>query len=157
MGDNNDKPIIFALSNPTKNAECSAEQAYKWTNAKAIFASGSPFDPVEINGKTLVPGQGNNMFIFPGLGFGAFKCHATRVSDKMIVTAAEVLSRYVNDEEIEKGNIYPPIENIRDISCRIAAEVMTVAKQENLTTMELPENLTKWVEQEMYVPHYIEQ
>merc|ERR1712137_1283960 len=75
MKENNESPIIFALSNPTKKAECTATQAYEWTDGKAIFASGSPF----------VPGQGNNMFIFPGLGFGAVRCNASKVSDEMIV------------------------------------------------------------------------
>lgn len=154
MKENNERPIIFALSNPTKNAECSATQAYEWTDGKAIFASGSPFDPVEIDGKTLVPGQGNNMFIFPGLGFGAFKCHATKVSDKMIVSAAEVLSEYVSDDEIAKGNIYPPIDKIRDISCKIATKVIEVAKEQGLTTVEIPENLSQWIEGEMYLPQY---
>jgi len=149
LRDNNPKPIIFALSNPTKNAECTATQAYEWTDGKAIFASGSPFDPVEINGKTLVPGQGNNMFIFPGLGFGASKCHSKIVSDEMIVAAAEVLSEYVSDEEIEKGNIYPPIDNIREISAKIATKVMQVAKEQG-HTQDIPEN----IEELMYVPSY---
>merc|ERR1712137_868964 len=141
MKDNNEKPIIFALSNPTKNAECSAQQAYEWTNGSAIFASGSPFDPVELNGKTFVPGQGNNMFIFPGLGFGASKCNAKIVSDEMIVAAAEVLSEYVTDEEIAKGNIYPPIDNIRDISGQIAMRVMQVAKEQGLAQGNIPKDI----------------
>merc|ERR1712137_371581 len=155
MKENNESPIIFALSNPTKKAECTATQAYEWTDGKAIFASGSPFDPVEINGKVLVPGQGNNMFIFPGLGFGAVKCNASKVSDEMIVAAAEVLSNYVTDEEIQKGNIYPPIENIREISCKIATKVIEVAKEEGLTEMDIPNDLYSWVEGEMYVPKYV--
>jgi malate dehydrogenase (oxaloacetate-decarboxylating)(NADP+) len=154
MRDNNDRPIIFALSNPTKNAECSAESAYKHTDGKAIFASGSPFDPVEYNGKTYIPGQGNNMFIFPGLGFGAAKAGCTAVSDNMIVAAAQVLSEFVSDEEISKGNIYPPINKIRDISALIAARVMQVGKEEGLTSIELPQNLPEWVQEEMYIPAY---
>jgi len=152
MKENNESPIIFALSNPTKKAECTATQAYEWTDGKAIFASGSPFDPVEINGKVLVPGQGNNMFIFPGLGFGAVKCNASKVSDEMIVAAAEVLSNYVTDEEIQKGNIYPPIDNIRDISSKIATRVMEVAKEQGLCqACDIPED----IEKEMYIPKYI--
>lgn len=151
MPEYSEKPIIFALSNPTKKAECSATQAYEWTDGKAIFASGSPFDPVEINGKILVPGQGNNMFIFPGLGFGAFKCNASKVSDEMIVAAAEVLSDYVNDSEIAKGNIYPPIENIREISCKIANRVMEVAREQGLASKDGIMD----VSEDMYIPQYI--
>ena len=158
MKDNHARPIIFALSNPTKNAECSAEQAYQWTDGSVIFASGSPFDPVRLGGRTFVPGQGNNMFIFPGLGFGAMKAQCKSVSDKMIVAAAQVLSDYVTDAEIAKGNIYPPIEDIRTISALIASKVMQVGQQEGLTSAPLPassSSLARWVQDEMYVPEYI--
>jgi len=155
MNDYSETPIVFALSNPTNKAECTAEQAYTWTKGKAIFASGSPFDPVEYEGKTLVPGQGNNMFIFPALGFGAFQCSSKKVSDKMIVAAAEELASYVSDEKIAAGNIYPAISDIRTISVRIAARVMNIAKEEGHTTKDLPENLHQWIEEEMYYPTYV--
>jgi malate dehydrogenase (oxaloacetate-decarboxylating)(NADP+) len=155
MGEINDRPIIMALSNPTSNAECTATQAYTLTKGRAIFASGSPFDPVEFEGKTYVTGQGNNMFIFPGLGFGAYLCQASQVSDAMIVAAAEVLSKYVTDEQIAAGNIYPHVSEVRKISALIAARVITVAKEEGFTSLELPTDLLSWVESQMYVPHYV--
>jgi len=150
-----EKPIVMALSNPTNNAECTAEQAYTWTKGTAIFASGSPFKPVNYEGKLLIPGQGNNMFIFPGLGFGSYLCRAKKVSDGMIIAAANVLAEYVSDERISQGDIYPSIKDIRAISSQIAARVMTVAKEEGLSDIELPDNLVDWVSQVMYEPQYV--
>lgn len=155
LNENCDRPIIFALSNPTKNAECTAQQAYEWTEGKAIFASGSPFDPVTYKGKTFVPGQGNNMFIFPGLGFASFICGAKEVSDAMIVAASTTLAEFVPDSEIEKGNIYPSIKCIREISTKIVARVINTAKKEGLATVEVPsDNLEEWISKRMYLPVY---
>jgi malic enzyme len=122
-----DKPIVMALSNPTDKAECTAEQAYTWTDGNAIFAAGSPFAPVEYKGKTYIPGQGNNMFIFPGLGFGAYTARCKTVSEPMIIAAAKTLAHTVTDEEIASGNIYPSLKKIRAISADIAAAVGEVA------------------------------
>ena|SRR3990167_1648791 len=154
MHENSKRPIIFALSNPTRNAECTAQQAYEWTEGSAIFASGSPFDPVTLNGKTYTPGQGNNMFIFPGLGFAAFICRATKVSEDMIIQAATTLANYVSDEEIANGNIYPSICDIRTISKKIIGAVIKSAKKDGLTTMEIPDDLDKWINDAMYWPVY---
>ena len=149
------KPIIMALSNPTVKAECTAQQAYEWTEGNAIFASGSPFPECHINGKTLIPGQGNNMFIFPGLGFGAFLAKCTKVTDLMIVTASKTLSQFVSDERIKEGNIYPAIPDIREISAAIATNVIKTAKSEGVSQLDIPDDqLLSWVKSKMYFPSY---
>jgi malic enzyme len=150
-------PIIFSLSNPTSKSECTAKEAYEWSNGKCIFASGSPFEPVIYNNKVYIPGQGNNMYIFPGLGFGAVLAKASKVSDGMIVAATKALADCVSDEEIKSGKIYPDISKIRDISAFISAAVMKKTFEENLSKRKNePENLLEFVKSKMYQPQYLE-
>lgn len=123
MGKYNERPIIFALSNPTSKSECTAEEAYKFTEGRAIFASGSPFPDYNYEGKTLRPAQGNNMYIFPGLGLGAVIAKSKKVSDTMIVEAAKCLADQTTAQELDDGKLYPDLSQIRTISAKIAKAV----------------------------------
>eukprot|EP01102_Stenamoeba_stenopodia_P008339 TRINITY_DN2392_c0_g1_i1.p1 TRINITY_DN2392_c0_g1~~TRINITY_DN2392_c0_g1_i1.p1 ORF type:complete len:607 (-),score=143.98 TRINITY_DN2392_c0_g1_i1:173-1993(-) len=149
------RPIIFPLSNPTSKAECTAEQAYRWTDGNAIVASGSPFKPVIYNGKTLTPTQGNNMYIFPGLGLGVIASKSKRITDSMFYAAAKTLAAWVPDEDVLQGKVYPGISRIRDVSLKIAVAVCNVALEEGLAGMpkNIP-NLEQYVASFMYVPEY---
>lgn len=151
----NEKPVIFSLSNPTSQSECTAEEAYNWSEGRAIFASGSPFDPVEYNGKVYVPGQANNAYIFPGFGLGLIMSGTIRVHDDMLLAASEALAAQATDENYEKGLIYPPFTNIRDISAKIAANVAAKAYELGLASrLPRPNNLVKFAESCMYSPVY---
>src|SRR5258708_27281146 len=108
MTEINEGPIIFPYSNPTSRSECTAEEAYRWSQGRAIFASGSPFPPLEIDGKTLVPGQGNNVYIFPAMGMAVFATEATRVTDEMFILAAKAVAEQVTDQSLASRLIYPP-------------------------------------------------
>ncbi|KAJ9548821.1 hypothetical protein OSB04_021364 [Centaurea solstitialis] len=155
MAANNERPLIMALSNPTSQAECTAEQAYTWTEGRAIFSSGSPFDPYEYNGKLYIPGQANNAYIFPGLGFGLVISGAIRVHDEMLLAASEALANQVTQEHYDKGMIYPPLTNIRKISAHIAANVAAKAYDLGLATrLPRPTDLVKYAESCMYTPNY---
>ncbi|KDO66532.1 hypothetical protein CISIN_1g007703mg [Citrus sinensis] len=149
------KPLILALSNPTSQSECTAEEAYTWSKGRAIFASGSPFDPFEYNGKVFVPGQANNAYIFPGFGLGLVISGAIRVHDDMLLAASEALAKQVTEENFEKGLIYPPFSNIRKISANIAANVAAKAYELGVATrLPRPQNLVKCAESCMYTPVY---
>ena len=150
----NRDPIIFALSNPTSKAECTAEQAYRWTNGKAIFASGSPFDPVTLNGETYVPGQGNNAYVFPGVGLGVIACGARHVTDEMFYAAAKALANEVSEDDLEKGCVYPPLTRIREVSAAIAVAVADVAYRRRLATKPEPDDLLAYIESQQYQPEY---
>jgi len=148
------RPIIFALSNPTTKAECSAKEAYEWTRGAAIFASGSPFPPVRVEGRIFVPGQGNNMFVFPGIGLGAVACGATKVTDEMFFTAAKTLAHLVTEDELAAGTIYPDLGKIRQISLAIASAVCMLAWEKGLARYAEPKDVREYVRTCMYHPEY---
>eukprot|EP01006_Ploeotia_vitrea_P034550 TRINITY_DN65761_c9_g2_i1.p1 TRINITY_DN65761_c9_g2~~TRINITY_DN65761_c9_g2_i1.p1 ORF type:complete len:631 (-),score=380.64 TRINITY_DN65761_c9_g2_i1:40-1884(-) len=155
MTENSKQPLVFALSNPTSKAECTAEDAYKHTNGTCLFASGSPFDSVEFNGKLHVPGQGNNAYIFPGVGHGIICCGARRVPEEIFVHAARTLAAQVRDEDLEKGLLYPPLADIRKVSMHVAAATCEVAYDHELASrMPRPENMLEFVSSQAYRAHY---
>jgi malate dehydrogenase (oxaloacetate-decarboxylating)(NADP+) len=150
----NERPIVFALSNPTSKAECSAEEAYTWSEGRAIYASGSPFPACRYEGKTFVPGQGNNAYIFPGVGLGAVACQATRITDRMFARAARALASQVLESDLEIGRIYPSLERIREISAVLAAAVVEEAFENGLAGVEKPADVLAFVKSKMWEPRY---
>ncbi len=149
-----DRPIIFALSNPTSQSECTAEEAYRFTNGRAIFASGSPFDPVSFGGTTITPGQANNAYVFPGIGLGVIASGAKRVTDEMFFEAARALSQETTEQDFAIGRVFPPLDHVRDVSAKIAETVATVAYRSGLATYEEPPDLLASIKSQMYDPHY---
>lgn len=126
----NPRPIIFPLSNPVRLSECEFREAVEWSKGKAIFASGSPFSEQTYNGRMLYPGQGNNMYIFPGLGLGAIVARTSSVTDSMVEAASLGLANSLTKEELELDLVYPQIERIREISAEIARSVIRAAQKD---------------------------
>jgi malate dehydrogenase (oxaloacetate-decarboxylating)(NADP+) len=154
MAEINQRPVIFALSNPTSNAECTAEQAYRWSEGRVVFASGSPFAPVTFQGKTYRPGQGNNAYVFPGLGLGAIASRAHTISDDMLLVAARILAASVGNDDLAAGAIYPPLARIRQVSLTIAVAVAEKAWEEGVAQEERPEDVECMIRELMYEPGY---
>jgi len=148
----NDRPVIFALSNPTSKTECTAEQAYAWSRGTAVFASGSPFSQVVYNGKTLRPAQGNNAYVFPGIGLGAVACRARTLPDAMFLVAARTLAGLVQRSDLDHGSLYPPLRNIRRISLAIAVSVATKAYEMGVARAKRPRDLRRSIAASMYNP-----
>ena len=150
----NERPIVFALSNPTPRCECTAKEAYVWTQGRAVFASGSPFEPFTLEGITYEPGQGNNAYIFPGVGLGVIACRAKHVTDEMFLAAAQTLAAEVSEDDFKRGSIYPPLGHIREISAKIATAVCEVAYEQGLAVNPRPNDLSAFIKSQMYEPNY---
>jgi len=148
----NTRPVLFALSNPTSRAECTAEQAYRWSRGRAVFVSGSPFGTVTYDGRELRPGQGNNAYVFPGIGLGAVVCRARRIPDEFFLAAARTLAGLVKPRDLERGTLYPPLRDIRRISLAIAVRVAETAYELKLARLRRPRNLKKAIAAFMYGP-----
>ncbi|KAM4787218.1 NADP-dependent malic enzyme [Cyanocitta cristata] len=152
----NKRPIIFALSNPTSKAECTAEQCYKYTEGRGIFASGSPFDPVTLpSGQTLYPGQGNNSYVFPGVALGVISCGLRHIDEDVFLTTAEVIAQQVTDENLQEGRLYPPLVTIQDVSLKIAVRVAEEAYRNNTaSTYPQPKDLEAFIRSQVYSTDY---
>ncbi len=154
MAETNHRPIVFALSNPTSKAECTAEQAYQGTDGRALFACGSPFPPVRFAGKTFVPRQGNNAYIFPGIGLGAIACGATRITEEMFLAAARALASQVSETDLEQASLFPPLSATRAVSLHIAMAVAEEAYRQGLASKARPKDLLGLIKAHVYDPHY---
>lgn len=149
------RPIIFALSNPTSKAECTPQQVYEWTRGSAIYASGSPFPPATFQGRTFGPCQGNNMYIFPGVGLGAILSKSRQVTDSMFFAAAKTLAAQATPHDLEAGRLYPSLKHIRDISAAIAAAVWQTSRAEGQAEREIPADPIHAIKESMYLPTYL--
>ncbi|XP_026701083.1 NADP-dependent malic enzyme isoform X1 [Athene cunicularia] len=152
----NKRPIIFALSNPTSKAECTAEQCYKYTEGRGIFASGSPFDPVTLpSGQTLYPGQGNNSYVFPGVALGVISCGLKHIGEDVFLTTAEVIAQQVSDENLQEGRLYPPLVTIQHVSLKIAVRIAEAAYRNNTaSTYPQPKDLEAFIRSQVYSTDY---
>jgi malate dehydrogenase (oxaloacetate-decarboxylating)(NADP+) len=150
----NERPIIFPYTNPTSRSECSAEEAYKWSKGKAIFASGSPYPPVKYDGKTFVPGQGNNVYIFPALGMAIYATQAERVTDEMFLCAAAAVAEQVTQDDLDIGLIYPPQSDILKTSLHVAEKVAALIFASGLAGVDEPADVAEFIRAEAYRPEY---
>ncbi len=154
MSEINERPVILALSNPTEHAECTAEQAYQWSNGRAIFAAGVQFPPVHFQGRTFLPGQANNFYIFPAVGMAIVATKSKRVTDEMFIEAARAVADQVTDEQRKQGLLYPLQSNILDIEIKTAARVAELVFDSNLAGVKRPDDMEAFIRGHVYEPEY---
>lgn len=150
----NERPIIFPYSNPTSRSECTAEEAYRWSNGKAIFASGSPYPPVDLNGQKFIPGQGNNVYIFPAMGMAVLATESSRVTQAMFIVAAKAVAEQVTQASLDSGLIYPPQSQILDASLHTAAKIAEYVFDQGLARIAKPSDVDVHIRSMAYKPAY---
>jgi malate dehydrogenase (oxaloacetate-decarboxylating)(NADP+) len=150
----NERPVIFPYSNPTSKSECTAQEAIEWSGGRAIFASGSPFPPLHHKGQLFVPGQGNNVYIYPAVGMAVFATEASRVTDEMFLKAAESLAAQVTEQDLAVNLIYPPMANIREASIEVAVHVAELIFDRGLARVPRPADVAAFVRAKVYEPAY---
>jgi malate dehydrogenase (oxaloacetate-decarboxylating)(NADP+) len=149
-----DRPIIFALSNPTEHAECTPEQAYAWSGGRALYAAGVQFPSVRVGNRTLTPGQANNLYIFPAVGLAIYATRATRMTDEMFVQAAQALAEQVTEQQLQSGLLYPPQTDILKTEVNIAVRVAELVFERGLAGVDRPGDVRVFVEAQLYTPSY---
>lgn len=154
ISDINRRPIIFALSNPTSRSECTAEEAYQWSAGRAVFASGSPFSPMQYGNRRLVPGQCNNLYIFPAMGLAIYATRAKRATDEMFLAAAHALAERVTPDDLEAGLLYPPQSAIFETEMHVARRIAEVIFARGLARVEKPQDLGAFIQSQVYRPEY---
>lgn len=150
----NERPVIFALSLPEKNSECTAEQAYEWSNGQALFAAGIQFPEVKLNGKTHYPGQANNFYIFPALGLAVYATCPDIITDDMVIESAKALADQVSPVYQERGRLFPPQSDILEVSITSAARIAEYIFDKGAATVERPQDIRAWIESLTYSPRY---
>jgi malate dehydrogenase (oxaloacetate-decarboxylating)(NADP+) len=154
MSRNAERPIIFALSNPTEKAECTPEEAYKWSSGKALYAAGVQFPPVQYGGKTFLPGQANNFYIYPAVGFAIYATSAKRVTDEMFIEAAKATADQMTDEQLKMGMLFPAQSNVLETEVRTAISVAALVFDRNLARVDRPMDVASWMRAMIYKPQY---